>query len=238
MSRCRAFVRVIAGVRLSTMTTLRGEEEWVRQCIAAALPEAEVTQHDDGSSPGMHDLDVWIEGERVGAVEVSAAVDSAALQLWKLVTKPAQWTDDRLDGGWIVTVVRTAEFRMLKLRLPELLRTFELQGRRHLAHDVYGPTDAEEEMAASLGIVSAHQSATDRSGSVYVLVGSPPEQRGGIAPESADCVVELLHEWLRRDDQRDNLAKLSRSKAPERHMVVLVAGVSGAPFDVVGADYQ
>lgn len=214
------------------MAALRGEEEWVRQCLEAALPGAEVTQHDDGSAPSMHDLDVWIEDDRVGAVEVSAAVDSAALQLWKLVTKPDQWTDNRLVGGWIVTVSRTAQFRALKLRLPELLRTLELQGRRHLGQDLHGRIDAGQELADSLGIVSAQQSATDRPGSVYVLVGSQPEQSGGIAPDSADCVAEWLQDWLRRGDQRHNLDKLARSGARERHMAVLIAGVLHAPFDV------
>lgn len=56
----------------------------------------------------MHDLDMWVDGERVGAIEISAAVDPAALELWRLVSTPGQWTDADLAGGWLVTVSRTA----------------------------------------------------------------------------------------------------------------------------------
>lgn len=109
---------------------LRGEGEWLRQCIEAATPGATVTQHDDGSSNSMHDLDVWVSGACVGAVEISAAVDSQALELWRLVTTPGQWVDPSLAGGWTVKVCRIARARELKTRLPGLLRALESQGVR------------------------------------------------------------------------------------------------------------
>jgi hypothetical protein len=212
---------------------LRSEEEWIRQCIEAATPGSSVVQHDDGSSPRMHDLDVWVGNDCIGAVEISAAVDPAAMELWKLITTPGQWTDQRLSGGWMVTVSRTARARDLKAHLPGLLRALESQDRRCLADDVYGHRRPEHDLADSLGIESAYRSeATSRPGSVYVVVGLPAHQSGGGAPDTADCVAGWLGEWLRRDDQRDNLIKLARSGAPERHIRVLVAGHTPAPFDV------
>lgn len=168
---------------------LRGEEEWLRQCIEAATPGATVTQHDDGSSNSMHDLDIWVDGERVGAVEISAAVDPTALELWRLVSTPGQWTDPGLTGGWMVTVSRTAWARALKANLPGLLRALESQGVRRLDRDVRGAASVEREFADSLGIVSAAQSPTALPGSVYVLVELPPHQSGGGAPETGDSVA-------------------------------------------------
>lgn len=211
---------------------LRGEEEWLRQCIEAATPGSTVTQHDDGSTNSMHDLDIFIAGERVGAVEISAAVDPQALQLWRLVTSPGQWTDPTLTGGWIVSLARTARARTLKRELPALLRALESQGVRRLEDQTYGAAAVERQYAETLGIESAYQSPTDHPGSVYVQVNPLPDQRGGGAPATADAVAEWVSQWLRRDDQRDNLDKLARSGAAQRHMAILVASVSPAPFAV------
>ena len=41
--------------------------------VIAAAPDHPVRQHDDGSRPGMHDLDVDLADGRVGAAEVTAA---------------------------------------------------------------------------------------------------------------------------------------------------------------------
>lgn len=211
---------------------LRGEEEWLRQCIEAAIPGATVTQHDDGSRNSMHDLDVWVNSERVGAVEISAAVDPQALELWRLVSTPRQWTDATLAGGWMVSVSRTARARALKTSLPGLLRALESQGVRRLDEHVGGAATVEREYAESLGIVSVFQSPTAHPGSVYVQVDLPPHQSGGGAPDTADPVAMWVGQWLQRADQLDNLGKLARSGTRQRHMAVLVAGVSPAPFAV------
>lgn len=64
------------------MRKLRGEEEWVRQCLEAALPGAVVGQHDDGSRPRMHDLNLLVDDQVVGAVEISAAGNPKLISLW------------------------------------------------------------------------------------------------------------------------------------------------------------
>lgn len=189
----------------------RREEEWLRQCIEAATPGATVTQHDDGSSNAMHDLDVWVAGARVGAVEISAAVDAQALQLWRLVATPGQWMDPALDGGWTVTVSRIARARELKAQLPGLLRSLESQGVRRLDGRVGGAATAEREYAESLGIVSMSQGSTDHPGSVFVPVDPLAGSSGGAAPDTADAVAVWVSQWLQRGDQRDNLGKLARS---------------------------
>jgi hypothetical protein len=211
---------------------LRGEEEWLRQCIEAATPGATVTQHNVGSSNSMHGLDVWLAGERAGAVEISAAVDSQALELWGLVTTSGQWMDPALAGGWTVTVSRLARARELTAHLPELLRALESQGVRELDVCAGGAATVEREYAESLGVVSIFQGRTDHPGSVYVLVAPLAGSSGGAGPDTADAVAVWVCQWLRRDHQRDNLGKLARSGAQQWHIAVLVAGVSPAPFAV------
>ena len=216
-------------------SALRAEEEWLRQCIEAATPGSVVRQHDDGTAPGMHDLDIWVDGRRVGAVEVSAAVDPSALELWNLVADGDLWTDGSLFGGWRVTVERTASARLLKTHLPSLLHALESQGRHRIPAGVRGGWSAEDELAEHLSTRSVHRHDTGTPGSVSVVVGFLPAQSGGAAPQAADGVAAWVGGWLGADHQRDNRAKLARSGAPERHMAVLIAGYSPAPFDVVYA---
>lgn len=53
------------------MHGLRLEEVWAQRCIAFALG-VPVTQHDDGSQPGMHDLNIEYADRSPGAVEVTS----------------------------------------------------------------------------------------------------------------------------------------------------------------------
>jgi hypothetical protein len=75
------------------MTDLRGEEKVVAATIAATVG-LRVEQHDDGSRPGMHDLNIMTaDGACLAAVEVVAAADPDSIQLWKLVNgRDERWT--------------------------------------------------------------------------------------------------------------------------------------------------
>lgn len=66
------------------MTHLRGEENGVAATIAATLG-SRVRQHDDGSRPGMHDLNILTANGGPGALEVTTAADPDRIHLWKLV---------------------------------------------------------------------------------------------------------------------------------------------------------
>jgi hypothetical protein len=71
---------------------MRGEEEWARRCISTALARIEVRQHDDGSRPSMHDLDIVYAGRPTGAVEATAAGDAESIELWNLINPGNRWT--------------------------------------------------------------------------------------------------------------------------------------------------
>ena len=86
------------------MPDLRPEEEWARRIVSAEL-RVRVDQYDDGSRHGMHDLEAVAAGGRRIAIEVTAAVDAEATELWNIVNGDERWIEPDLAGGWGVTVL-------------------------------------------------------------------------------------------------------------------------------------
>jgi hypothetical protein len=211
------------------MTKLRGEERWVKACIEAALWGVEARQHDDNSRGGMHDLDLIRDGDRFGAVEVTAAADAESIELWKLVNQSGErWIEPSLSGGWTVCLLPAARAKQLRNRLPLLLGELERRGikeigRRHR-------TDRFDAVLSELGIVTAHQGGTDFPGSIYLMIELPHERSGGFIGDTGDPLAAWLSGWLLERDQADNLAKLQRSGARERHLFLILPGFTTAPF--------
>lgn len=100
-------------------------------CISGALG-VEVGEHDDGSMPGMYDLEILYPDQVPGAVEVTAAADPHLIQLWKLVNEGGRWIVPDLAGGWMVVLDPVARVKRLRERLPALLRSLEKEGLREV----------------------------------------------------------------------------------------------------------
>ncbi|MEU4382799.1 hypothetical protein [Micromonospora echinofusca] len=213
------------------MAKLRGEERWVKACIEATLPDAEVEQHDDGSKPGMHDLDLIRSGQRFGAVEITSAADPESIPLWKLINKGQRWIEPQLAGGWFVSLLPSARGKRVRAELPSLLAELERLGitevssRRRPLHPVAQQLDA-------LGVVTAGQGGTEFPGSIYPTIHLPDEKSGGMVADAGDALASWFSDWLPEPDQADNLQKLARSAAPERHLFVIFPGFTTAPFSV------
>ena len=163
------------------MTELRGDEKVVAATIAATLG-LRVEQHDDGSRPGMHDLNIVTADGGPAAVEVTAAADPDSIQLWKLVNgQDERWTVPNLQGGWMLHLEPTARARRLLKELPAFLEELEGKGiteipsRRH-RHEV---TESIEGRARVLGIVTGIQSGTEFPGSIYLTIERSPDGRRG-----------------------------------------------------------
>src|SRR5699024_10000289 len=104
------------------------EEKVVAATIAATLGRR-VVQHDDGSRPGMHDLDILDEGAEPDALEVTAAADPESIQLWKLVNgRSDRWIDPNLRGGWMLQLEPTARANRILKELPAFLKELEAKG--------------------------------------------------------------------------------------------------------------
>ncbi|MFK5584155.1 hypothetical protein [Serinicoccus sp. LYQ131] len=217
------------------MTDLRSEEKVAAATIAATLG-LRVEPHDDGSRPGMHDLNILAVGGRSAAVEVTAAADPVSIQLWKLVNgRDERWTVPSLRGGWMLQLEPTARAKRLLKDLPAFLE--ELEGReiteiprQRRRHE--GPKSLEGR-ARALGIVSGNQSSTDFPGSIYLTIEQSPERTGGVVDSTGSAVPRWVRDFLLDPHQSDVLGKLERSGASERHAFILVPGFSIAPFGVV-----
>jgi hypothetical protein len=202
----------------------------VAQCIQGALGEVQVHQHDDGSAPGMHDLEiVYPDGHR-GAVEVTAAGDAESIELWSLINGRGRWVEPDLIWGWWVAIVPHARAKRLRTDLPRLLRQLEEAG----VHEVHagqwseGPFEAE---AFDLGITHIWQG--DSPGTIHSTIDLPIERSSGAVPMTGDPLAKWLSDWILRPEQAYNVEKLARSRLHERHMFVLLPGFPDAPFSVI-----
>jgi len=215
------------------MRPLSDEEVWARDCIREALPGCTANQHDDGSEPSMYDLTITYPDGQIGAVEVTAAVDAQPLALWKLIRHQGKpWIESTLAGGWIVDVKPSARAKNLIRYLPDLLRDLERDSRR-VVSGTQASTDQASVVAGQLGIVKALQGPTEHPGSIYVMPPERPlDQMSGYSPATGDPLARWLSEWVSNPSRADNLWKLERSGAPERHLFVLVPGFDSGSFAV------
>jgi len=171
---------------------LRPEEEWVRQLISAAL-DVRVDQHDDGSLPGMHDLNICHGDQPRAAVEVTAAADQESIEIWNLMNGDGRWSEEGLIGGWMVELRPQARAKRLRRELPELLKSLELQSVTEIQRPTrHAPRRPEGVLAEALGVVYARQSGTDFPGSIYVTVHQPLDKMAGFVSESGEPLVEWI----------------------------------------------
>jgi hypothetical protein len=219
---------------MSFVRRLRDDELWAQVCIQHALPGCTVEAHDDGSRPGMYDLKIVYPDGSIGAVEVTAAADAGRVELWREIRKRVLIRrEPDLIGGWLVRVLSSARARDLDRRLTGLLRELE-RGGRTAVRGIRGSTDPLEAQASSLGVIEAIQSPTDRQGSIYVMPPEDsPEPMGGYASLTGDPLALWLGDWTNEPSRSDNVSKLRKADATERHLFILVPGFTAAPFAVI-----
>jgi hypothetical protein len=214
------------------MARERAEEAWAAGCLRAALG-VDVTPHDDGSKPGMHDLQIDYPGRAPGAVEVTAAADAAAIELWNLVNDKGRWTVAGIVGGWAVELLPTARANLLKTELPALLEVLEREGVRQVEPERWWEPGPHDEVVRRLGIRHMRRGDTEHEGSVYFTVDQGSDRTGGMVSSSGLPLVNWLGERTARTDQVHNLEKLARSGAGERHLFVILPAFAEAPYEVV-----
>ena len=191
-------------------------------CVLAALPGVTVGQHDDNSVPNAHDLDLSVGDDRTfGAMEITAAADSELIESRKLLNgREERWIVPELVGGWSIHVRPNARIKRLLKELPELLLALEKDGITTIPR----PVERNELnlKADELGVVSAFQGGTEFPGSVYVTPDIPLSRLAGMVPSTGDALSEWVAEWIIEPSRSDNLNKLRRSAARERHLFVIV----------------
>jgi len=213
------------------VSRIRGEERWAANCIHHALV-AEVRENDDGSSPGMHDLEIVYENEPPAAVEVTAAADADSIELWNLVNGSGRWVEPDIAGGWLVALLPQARAQRLRAELPALLDELERERVSEVRVEPWS-TGRIERVASELGITHLVQSGTSYPGSIYFTIELPDERSGGFVPQTGDPLARWLSGWIMQPQQAHNLRKLMDSGAQERHLFVILPGFADAPFSVV-----
>jgi hypothetical protein len=216
------------------MAPLRPNEEWARVAIEAATG-VPVTQHDDGSEPAMHDLEIHFPGAPA-AVEVTGAVDERAAELWNVANRSGRWIAPDLVGGWFVYVDpygwRPRDARLHR-DLPAFLRDLEELGVTEYPAATVRAARLEP-TASRLRVVRARQNRTDHRGSIYVQPELPADQWTGFAQPNSDAIATWVGDFLADDKRADVRKKLAASGATMRHVFVVVAALSGVPFAVIG----
>jgi hypothetical protein len=117
------------------MRPQRAEELWACRCIEGAIQGASARIVDDGSRPGMHDLEVIYPDGGSAAVEVTAAADRDSIEFWNLANGQGRWIEPGLAGGWSVELLPTARVKTLRKELPRLLRILEGMGATRVRID-------------------------------------------------------------------------------------------------------
>ncbi len=163
------------------MARERGEEAWAIRCISESLG-VEVTVHDDGSTQGMHDLNILYPDRPPGAVEVTAAADQVMIETWILATRGGRWIVEGIAGGWAVSSEKDANVKRLRAELPDFLRELEAQGVRAVDPETWWERGPHDERAKALGIRHLFQGGTSFPGSVYLLPQPEAERTGGAVP--------------------------------------------------------
>ena len=91
---------------------LRLEEKWAQTVLARAI-SVPVEQNDDGSKAGMPHL-TFIRGGAREIVEVTAAANGDAIELWNFLEGGETWTAEQLQGGWSVELIPVSRGRRTK----------------------------------------------------------------------------------------------------------------------------
>jgi hypothetical protein len=210
---------------------LRPEEQIARCCIAAALDGVEVVHHDDQSDAGMYDLEIRRGDNRVAAVEVTQVLDSDPSVAWNMLNSSGRWIEPGLAGGWSIRLNPDVRVKPLKAELPELLRELEEAGLRSLGPRSLAPQHLRHR-AEELGIIHAFQSGTDYPGSIYPMPEQTFDKTTGYAASTGDALADWVGDWLRDPVRSDNLTKLGRSGAAERHIFIVLPAMADTPFRV------
>jgi hypothetical protein len=219
------------------MKELRPEEAWARDMVERALG-LPVCQHDDGSAPGMYDLNIDPNpqtGVPRAIVEITSSIDADFTRTWKALNGADDvLTIDGIEGGWLVTTLPLPPLKRLLAELPRLLLDAEGAGitERDFDDTEEASTDELSRRGGDLRIASILKLQTKVPGRVYFTVETLAERSGGAVPADGNALADWIGEFLAAPKQRDVLAKRRGHGASERHAFVLVPGVTSAPWPV------
>jgi len=107
---------------------LRDVDELLAQAVIAAALRERVERTDDGSRPGMYDLEIQYSNGRRGAVEVVSTRDYQTEQLASSTLGKGHIADSALTRVWGVSVAPATIVKKMIGRLPGFLSRLEISG--------------------------------------------------------------------------------------------------------------
>jgi hypothetical protein len=195
---------------------LKDADELLAQAAVAAALHEPVERTDDGSRPGMCDLEIRYSDGRRGAVEVVSTRDDPTEQLASATLGRGHVTCSELTRDWGVAVPPATIIRKLINRLPGFLARLEASGAERARRGQHGWWRREME---HLGIIFCwSRPATDTIVPGFRFFPFPT----GAVARGVETAVQRCESFLAADAQRDVVKKLRAAGADKRHVVIVV----------------
>jgi hypothetical protein len=169
---------------------------------------------DDGTADGVHDYEIDLANGRVIAVEITGQVDDA-VRATNAATRRHRLTNSGVRSVWDISLADwNAHRARLAKRLPAMLIEYETNDRSYV-------TASADPRLAALGIAAAERRDDLRGSGIYLTHVGPG---GSIGP------IDVLDAVNDHGTRVDNVAKLTRAAADERHLALWVDVTSSDVF--------
>lgn len=208
------------------MASPDADEDEASQIVSAALGAVSI-HRDFATHLGLHDFDLVFPDEHVEALEVTQSTDearrsqAAAMNKEGTILGPAAH-----EKSWIVTLYPTANIKALKRNLEQLGLALMMLEQVGILNFI-----VERDRYRSIDVQTFHEHFPEvkdcwawTSSSAPHIEALPAGAASMIGP---GVVTGHLQAFLRSDAQQDNLRKLARTNARERHLFVWLRGVFG-----------
>jgi hypothetical protein len=191
----------------------RDDERTAKRLVRLCLGDVEVCRHDDGSRPGMYDLELrWPNGD-VEAMEVTRATSATLRHVGHQFDRQGLIAAAETTRSWIVHLAAdTTDVRSVRAKIDHQLRQVELAGFT---------TFAEREEAASVAVARVRRRLGVDSAWSYEAIGEQPRIRLTFQAQAVFIRAEAVNAVV-EDQALRNADKLARSGRTERHLFVLV----------------
>lgn len=182
--------------------------------------------HDDGSRPRMYDLRIGDVAAPEVAIECIGAVDPLRTATWNVGPGRGSFKLE-VEGDWHIVLRPDAVVKRVRARLPTLLQDcIEAGVEGYVPADgflqVRSPALHRRLSTLKIDAIGRYDPGVGR---IYLgMTGY-----GGAVDPTGREVPGWIGQFLRADDRRDVLVKLTTSGAEQRHVFVIVS-FGGAPW--------
>jgi hypothetical protein len=189
-------------------------EEITKVIIEALLPAKLAYRAEQ--SHGEYDFDLKYQDGRLAALEVTASIDRAELELLAAIKRQTKGRTGlpttKCRNSWIISVRSSARVNVLCQKLDTYLSALEMNGISNFSlNDLHIPE--VNEICAALHVDHGMVVRTSAPPAIYLT----PSSGGGFVDPLNAVEAGLREAW-----KEDNRKKLGGSTCPERHLAVYI----------------